>query len=360
VKCNGCGAVNLRPRSALRNVKPGALLWCSKTCQYGATHVSLTCEGCGNHYTRLRSEVEKAARKGFTRSFCSKKCYSAAESDLHAANRLCETCGKPRPVRRDSRFCSDACRERFYTASVDCDHCGTSFEMPRYELAKKRRLGRSVYCSRPCASAGIAATLTKATCEGCGAMMPQPWNGRKFCSDECRVAHAVPTRTLPDRDCPECGTAFRPKGSRTAYCSRTCADAAHSLRMIGTGNSRYQTGTSYADWFRKMRRLIIHRDGTVCVACKKCPPPLRHLRKGVPAVRGSLLVHHIDENPANNRAENLITLCKSCHLIHHKSATTPWPWFGEYAENATRSMTSRWQATVTSLQAKYLSTTASS
>jgi 5-methylcytosine-specific restriction endonuclease McrA len=128
--------------------------------------------------------------------------------------------------------------------------------------------------------------------------------------------------------------------------------------MTGTGNSHFKDGTSYADWFRKMRPLIITRDGGVCAACRQCPPPTRYLRKGVPAERSALLVHHIDENPANNRPENLVTVCEGCHMVHHKSNTTPFSWFAAYAEKATRSMTSRWKATVTSLQVKYSSTTA--
>lgn len=32
---------------------------------------------------------------------------------------------------------------------------------------------------------------------------------------------------------------------------------------------------------------------------------------------GSLHIHHIDENPANNREENLILLCNRCHKKRH-------------------------------------------
>jgi hypothetical protein len=271
------------------------------------------------------------------------------------------TCGEPRPRkedRSDTRFCSDECRRQFFTASADCAHCGASFEMPRYELAKRRRRGGNVYCSQPCARAGIAVTLTKATCQGCGAKMPQPWNGRRYCSDECRAAHGAVTRTLPDQVCTSCGVVFRPKTGRTGYCSRECADSAHSARMTGPGNSHFVDGTSYADWFRKMRPLIIERDGGVCAACKTCPPPTRYKRNGVPAERSSLLVHHINETPADNRPQNLITLCKTCHMIHHKSKATPFPWFAAYAASATRCMTSKWKATATSLQTRYSSTTA--
>ena len=113
------------------------------------------------------------------------------------------------------------------------------------------------------------------------------------------------------------------------------------MRMIGAGNSHYKTGTSYAEWFRRMRPLIRERDKV----CRVCLQPGR-------------VVHHINYQPPDCRPENLILLCASCHIVHHKSKRTPFPWFASYAENATLSMTSRWEATVTSLQARFSSTTA--
>ncbi|WP_368656285.1 HNH endonuclease [Streptomyces viridosporus] len=72
-----------------------------------------------------------------------------------------------------------------------------------------------------------------------------------------------------------------------------------------------------------------------------------------------MIVHHLDEDPANNRVENLILLCYTCHAVHHKSAVTPYPWFAEYTRRASESMTSKWKATATSLLTVYSSTTAS-
>lgn len=355
VRCNTCGTVFIKPRSTLLRVKPGTPLHCSRACQSTAARVALTCAGCGAQYTKLRCEAEKAHRNGLTRSFCTKKCYQTAEQQRHAGNRPCAHCGRPRPPERE-RFCSDECRERHFVSSAACEHCGVTFELPRYELAKKRRLGRRAYCSKECVADALAAR-TSATCEGCSVKMPR-WNGRRFCTPDCLKKHRAQTRRLPNHTCPECSTTFRPKSSRAAYCSRVCANEAHSRRMIGSGNSRYLTGTSYADWFRKMRPLILLRDGGLCVVCRQCPPPMRYLRKGVMTERGSLVIHHVDEHPANNLPENLVTLCKGCHMVHHKSTTTPYPWFGEYAESATRSMTSKWRETATSLRTKYSSTTA--
>jgi len=36
-------------------------------------------------------------------------------------------------------------------------------------------------------------------------------------------------------------------------------------------------------------------------------------------------IHHIDRNPANNSAENLLTLCASCHTrLHWQEGKAPW------------------------------------
>lgn len=113
--------------------------------------------------------------------------------------------------------------------------------------------------------------------------------------------------------------------------------------MVGKGNSHYRDGTSYAEWFRQMRPLIRGRDGG-CAVC---------------GTTRKLHVHHIDTNPRNNVPENLITLCSKHHAIHHKSNQTPWPWFAEYALDATLSTTSKWKARTTSLQERFSFTTAS-
>ena len=114
-------------------------------------------------------------------------------------------------------------------------------------------------------------------------------------------------------------------------------------REEGAGNSHFKDGTSYSKLFQEMRPLVLGRDGESCVVCQS-------------TVR--LVVHHVDHNPLNNDPTNLIALCNSCHMRHHKSIPTPFPWFAQYAAAASRSMTSRWRARTTSLQAKFSSTTA--
>ncbi len=54
---------------------------------------------------------------------------------------------------------------------------------------------------------------------------------------------------------------------------------------------------------------ILSRDGYQCQwQASKCVSN-REVR--------DLLVHHIDSNPSNNELNNLITLCKKCHIRFH-------------------------------------------
>lgn len=400
VQCAACQTLIVKDRSALWRVKQGIPLYCSKTCQYGAAQRTLTCETCGTQYRRRQAEVNKAKGQGLTRTFCSRQCFQhlqAGESQARVAQEIVER----QPVAAESLITSDTIRgesgrRRYYDAAtmalsdgvnrmracvscgivrkgkfvmcracwsaaraatyltMDCGYCGGSFMLMRAEHEKKVRKGQTnFYCCHECA--GRALKGLGCPCLKCGRPTGSKDRGRRYCSKECRLAVS---RAGKDRPCPQCGRMFFPKSARTTYCDRICADAAHSQRMVGTGNSHYKDGTSYAEWFRQMRPLIIERDGNQCRVCSAADKMIPTGRKAGSLFRSHFVVHHLNEVPWDNTPENLILLCMSCHGTHHKSATTPFPWFASYTESATRSMTSRWTATVTSLQRKYSSTTA--
>lgn len=128
--------------------------------------------------------------------------------------------------------------------------------------------------------------------------------------------------------------------------------------MRGTGNSHYRDGTSYAKWFAEMRPLILDRDQRRCVVCHTPEVVAPLLWRGQIVQRSNLIVHHINEDVRDNTPQNLVTLCKTHHAVHHKSQTTPWPWFATYATVVSASMISRWKAATTSLRKAYLPTTA--
>lgn len=243
--------------------------------------------------------------------------------------------------------------KRFWASwvTVQCP-CGQIWPVQKMDVRKTIRRCQHLYCSPECMATGIGNTLRTRTCVVCGG--PAKRNGAATCSPDCLAKYRA--RNHIEKGCPQCGLMFRPKGSRTQYCSRDCANQAHALRMIGRGNSHFKTGTSYAKWFRSMRPLILQRDGEKCVACSETPV-IAYVRNGKPVQKSGLVIHHLNEKPWDNTAENLITLCFTCHAVHHKSSVTPFPWFAEWAARESMSMTSKWKERVTSLQAAYSSTT---
>lgn len=123
------------------------------------------------------------------------------------------------------------------------------------------------------------------------------------------------------KSCKVCGEKYTPTGRNQKYCSKACYNKVF--------NSRYKRDRVYEHAVRvgKIQSPGVgsgHGSGKGCHhhnyksgigiyqrhqkdACEKC---------------GStkfLLVHHIDENRYNNTAENLETLCKSCHQKHHET-----------------------------------------
>lgn len=269
-------------------------------------------------------------------------------------NKICQRC------HQSKNGCGVFCRKCYFAirriiVTLRCGWCEKAFERSKYEYEKqfRRGFGERFFCSRVCMIAHRKATLTvRRLCLGCECPLSRPY--AKLC-EECRsgfrrvaLDKAGVKRPLHPRFCEICGRFFQPLSHRTTYCSRQCANRAHSIRMKGSGNSHFRHGRSANGWFVAMRPLIKMRDGNQCVICG-----------AVKSVDGrSLQVHHIDIHPTNNLPENLITLCSTCHIVHHKSAMTRWLWFDHYAAFANAFMTSKWKEIVISLQTDYSSTTA--
>ena len=137
------------------------------------------------------------------------------------------------------------------------------------------------------------------------------------------------------RQCKFCNKYFRvspsvvKKGSGK-YCSRECKDLKHSDLMkgkkhsiqtrikqsvtkIGKNNSAWIDGRSFIPyplgWNNTFKEQIRYRDQYKCQECGM--PEVEYIRK--------LDIHHKDCNKNNLSPENLITLCRKCHIaIHNK------------------------------------------
>jgi predicted nucleic acid-binding Zn ribbon protein len=223
----------------------------------------------------------------------------------------CPVCGGRK--RRQRQACKPCYQKiRRVMVPLTCSYCGTHFERIVSEYDKSIRRGHvDVYCRKACSQAHHAIKNHR-RCVVCD--KPTPKKSSKYCSKECRAVRRV--KELEPKVCSICATKFHPASYRTAYCSRPCANKAHSRRMRGAGNSHYKTGTSYANWFREMRPVILERDQYACAVCGKTE---------------KLVVHHVDHIPKYNVAHNLITLCPTCHAVHHKSKVSPFPWLRKLA-----------------------------
>ena len=127
-----------------------------------------------------------------------------------------------------------------------------------------------------------------------------------FCSVHCR--NSANGKKVGGRNwhghtktCEECGTVFKipPQRVDTARaCSRKCLGRIQSRESKGK-----RTGAANANWKGGIQTYRQYRKD----ACERC---------------GStrfLVVHHKDEDRYNNALENLETLCKRCHQLHHKA-----------------------------------------
>lgn len=207
---------------------------------------------------------------------------------------------------------------------VSCAQCGTASVRQAAEVTKHFRRGLTdFYCSNTCW--GQAENLKRhgeRICARCGAPAPKAngcfgsqRQGRIFCSVACMEAERaeeLDARVLSRlKPCERCNAMFLPHTPAARFCSRACTDRSHSALMKGERNPRWaggvsqeRTGPHNVKRYREMRPFVMKRDGDRCVLCSSTE---------------RLEVHHIDENPLNNRAVNLVTVCRTCHQAAHFS-----------------------------------------
>lgn len=268
------------------------------------------------------------------------------------SNKTCMDCGSEKGGR--GLLCR-ACYSKRRDASImmRCEMCGAEHQRKRYDLRKSLKKGqRDFYCSNRCMRAH-APLKTLRPCRMCG---EQCTKGRKFCSRPCARLGTYGEPTM--MPCGMCDMEFHPANSTQRFCSTACANESHSALMMGERNPNYKDGQfPYSALFAGLRPMILERDNRQCRCCNQAEEPITFEWCGKAVERTNLCVHHLDEDTQNNRPENLIVMCSTCHIIHHKSAVTPFPELSDAASTATRSMTSKWQRQVTSLLEKYSSTT---
>lgn len=105
------------------------------------------------------------------------------------------------------------------------------------------------------------------------------------------------------RKCKKCreieGKKYRVKANKTRKIRR------NKGKPIKVKKPLYMRHNVYSPDWNVIRKIIYKRDNWTCQECGiKCHNSTKH----------KIQCHHIDYDTTNNNAENLITLCASCHM----------------------------------------------
>jgi 5-methylcytosine-specific restriction endonuclease McrA len=231
----------------------------------------------------------------------------------------CETCGneiRKEPNRNwneyaKKKYCSRKCAasSKRKQVAVACANCGIDFTRAPSQILKSG----NVFCSVSCKSK--YAEIEK-VCQGCGnPFIPDAKNkGALYCSWDC-----FKESRWENVECFECGKVFSKRLSEIKktllskgkhMCSRSCRNT-YTSKLLG-GDGYWEEGCKrpskvkkYGKGWPAAKRYALERDEYTCQCCGSVE---------------QLEVHHWEPYSISfdNSPENLVTLCKECHIDKHK------------------------------------------
>lgn len=130
---------------------------------------------------------------------------------------------------------------------------------------------------------------------------------RKTCSKECQYSYNRRKAVKIDLICKFCNKSFYvlPCHSHKKFCSNKCR-INWQKTLTGERNPSWRPireNATYRSIKTTLRNKLIN-SRTLCGDCGRYSEVFE--------------IHHIDKNRDNNKIENLIVLCKSCHANRHK------------------------------------------
>ncbi len=246
--------------------------------------------------------------------------------------------------------------------TFSCARCGNP-GTDSFALAVKRikKTGRDVlYCGKACATRvnNVRRGMREfSVCLNCHApLTARPYGDRDICSEACEIERRAKVsrikaqnckrflKDIPEQPCETCKRAFRPRSLsfKRRFCSKSCANIGHARGIAGWNNPAWRGGVngSRTAQYRAspIRDKVRTRDGFRCVACGDSD---------------RIQTHHINLNNSDHRVENLVTLCRMCHIQLHagersKPKVIVFPWLKTYAESATFGISKLKEQTVSS------------
>lgn len=236
-------------------------------------------------------------------------------------NRKCKQCGG-QIQNKNSKFCCRECyweykrnneypgqfkkghapckiikESKYPLESFVCPVCGKNFKK---RITKKKR-PQAVYCCQKCAYKGRSLGFTKRRIE----------NGYNV------------EKKQHEKICSFCGKEYKTTKKTQKYCCRKCFEGAHRKNMAGDKNPSWKGGTTYKNrgfrgpYWDEIRKECYKRDNYVCQDCGvKC---IGKAGANKETTNKIIQCHHIKgfESEKDNKIDNLVTLCLSCHLKRH-------------------------------------------
>lgn len=214
--------------------------------------------------------------------------------------------------------------------------CGVC-KKPTYRTPKERQRSKSgfVFCSVPCAMSWKIGKPTAKRRGGSDVACPQcdqikfhsaekmRRGGNHFCSTKCSHKYRWGAARMKALRCEICRKPFNRqlnqilRNKKAVTCSRECYGKWRSANLSGENSPQWKGGVTHSyggsNW-RSQRNKALRRDGYQCVDCGKAKQ--KHGYK--------MDVHHIvhynryKNKDRANRLENLVSLCRGCHMKRHK------------------------------------------
>lgn len=198
-----------------------------------------------------------------------------------------------------------------------CPQCGKDFCCPfgtGIGVWNKR-----TWCSSKCFGLSKR-TRIKKNCLFCGKEFETTYERVKYCSVRCvnndsknkkhRKGLNHPNYHRIEKYCEVCGKKFLviPARLKSAKCSRECASLWSSITRNGENCQCWRGGISFEDYdigFNlRLKEFIRNRDNRKCQHCGRDEKLFDY----------RLVVHHIDYDKKNSSPDNLISLCRNCHV----------------------------------------------
>jgi len=250
--------------------------------------------------------------------------------------RICKFCGKEFYINScyikygRGKFCSLKCRAQYWRKKNSgknsplwkrqkciCKTCGKEFYAKQCDIKR----GSGKYCSKNCWKMDKKASRI-AVCKNCGKIFIKKRKESKFCSIVCVLEWRRKTKFYSKlkrkskkikRTCKLCKKTFyvfprTVKRGGGIFCSRKCAGKWQSENKIRENAINWRGGKSFEpygmEFNNKLKKKIRERDNYTCQECGMTEKELGY----------KLHIHHIDYDKKNNNPDNLISLCRSCHL----------------------------------------------